>query len=599
MAAEWFYQVGGQQSGPVDSGELRRLAEAGIVSPGTWVRQTTSSCWVYAEQVRGLFQQSTSAPSSSLGASSPPPPPRSSVPESDGLDIDFDPYHVWLGIHPAKRPLNHYILLGIPEHEGDPRVIANAADRQMAHLRTYQAGKHVEACQKLLNELARARVCLLDPTKKAAYDRALQQAQAAMPPPVVRLSTSQVRQEAELARRRRADRERERTGSPPVREPAAVSGVQSGTLTEFGRYVLAMVACGAILLLYVIACGVFEWKRGGGAIPMLMFLGAMTAAWKAITGDRRRRKGHILESPSRDAPQVHPPPQPVGAAPAVASEPATKKAAEATPCAPSASLEASLPAPPPPRSSIPGSGELSKGVVGESAIRHGLRAAAVNEESDEPERPSAPRPLMWHAGCLFARARAACTEHYGNLALAASMVAIAGTVILIAVLFGGDSAPQPVSQEAADQAQAYPVPLSGEFSYVMSAANRPRSPAVAVINLHVRGVDGGDLPDWILAEYTVGAWVQEQHDVRVARYLDFADLAANNGGELLDGVTKVLVQFRFVLKPSPPSSEPGEVWATSYCWAEIPIEPALRYDIRFVLSAEAVDILRHLATESD
>lgn len=40
MAAEWFYQNGGgQQSGPVDSRELRRLAEAGVISPDTLVRQ--------------------------------------------------------------------------------------------------------------------------------------------------------------------------------------------------------------------------------------------------------------------------------------------------------------------------------------------------------------------------------------------------------------------------------------------------------------------------------------------------------------------------------------------------------------------------------
>lgn len=71
--AEWFYQVKGQPSGPVDSRELRRLAEAGIVRPGTLVRQGDSGRWVRAERVRGLFQRSTPAPS--LGATSPGPPP--------------------------------------------------------------------------------------------------------------------------------------------------------------------------------------------------------------------------------------------------------------------------------------------------------------------------------------------------------------------------------------------------------------------------------------------------------------------------------------------------------------------------------------------
>lgn len=87
MAADLFYQTAGQQSGPVDSRELRRLAEAGIVRPDTLVRQGTSNPWVRAEQVRGLFQRSTAPPSSSLGASPPlppplPPPPPPPVPES-------------------------------------------------------------------------------------------------------------------------------------------------------------------------------------------------------------------------------------------------------------------------------------------------------------------------------------------------------------------------------------------------------------------------------------------------------------------------------------------------------------------------------------
>lgn len=91
----------------------------------------------------------------------------------------FDPYHKWLGISPAEQPPNHYRLLGINLWESDPDVIAAAADRQMGHVRTYQTGPHAAASQKLLNELAAARVCLLSAEKKAAYDRALYAAMAA------------------------------------------------------------------------------------------------------------------------------------------------------------------------------------------------------------------------------------------------------------------------------------------------------------------------------------------------------------------------------------------------------------------------------------
>ncbi|MDO4570589.1 MAG: hypothetical protein Q4D38_09420 [Planctomycetia bacterium] len=86
---------------------------------------------------------------------------------------EFDPYRKWLGIPPSEQPPNHYRLLGIPLYESDVDVISNAADRQMAHVRTFQSGKYSEDSQKLLNELSAARVVLLDSTKREAYDEEL------------------------------------------------------------------------------------------------------------------------------------------------------------------------------------------------------------------------------------------------------------------------------------------------------------------------------------------------------------------------------------------------------------------------------------------
>jgi WD40 repeat protein len=82
----------------------------------------------------------------------------------------FDPYHVWLGIPPKEQPPDHYRLLGVQRFEANPDVIANAADQRMAHLRTFQTGKHSADSQRLLNEVAAARLCLLSAEKKAAYD---------------------------------------------------------------------------------------------------------------------------------------------------------------------------------------------------------------------------------------------------------------------------------------------------------------------------------------------------------------------------------------------------------------------------------------------
>jgi Concanavalin A-like lectin/glucanases superfamily len=103
----------------------------------------------------------------------------------------FDPYYTWLGIPPHEQPANHYRLLGISLFESNAEVISNAADRLMLHLRAFQAGKRSKESQQLLNEISAARVCLLNPEKKAAYDadvRASQQtfgsddAHALLPP---------------------------------------------------------------------------------------------------------------------------------------------------------------------------------------------------------------------------------------------------------------------------------------------------------------------------------------------------------------------------------------------------------------------------------
>lgn len=95
----------------------------------------------------------------------------------------FDAYRKWLGIPPEEQPPNHYRLLGIPLWEEDADVVENSAHRQMAYVRTFQSGPHAAESQKLLNELATAKVCLLNRDKKRAYDEALR-AKISTPPPL-------------------------------------------------------------------------------------------------------------------------------------------------------------------------------------------------------------------------------------------------------------------------------------------------------------------------------------------------------------------------------------------------------------------------------
>jgi hypothetical protein len=94
------------------------------------------------------------------------------------MSQNFDPYYEWLGIPPKHQPPHHYRLLGIEMFEDNHNVIERAADRQMAHVRTYQTGKHAKLSQQLLNEISSARVCLLDQSKKSKYDEELRTAGA-------------------------------------------------------------------------------------------------------------------------------------------------------------------------------------------------------------------------------------------------------------------------------------------------------------------------------------------------------------------------------------------------------------------------------------
>jgi hypothetical protein len=103
------------------------------------------------------------------------------------MSDSFNGYHVWLGIPPNEQPPNHYRLLGISLFETDLDVIDHAADRQMAHVRTFQAGRHGPLSQQILNELAAARVCLLNAQRKSEYDQQLRSRLAASAPRVAPL----------------------------------------------------------------------------------------------------------------------------------------------------------------------------------------------------------------------------------------------------------------------------------------------------------------------------------------------------------------------------------------------------------------------------
>ena len=99
----------------------------------------------------------------------------------------FDPYRDWLGIEPQESAggrIDHYRLLGLALFEDDAERIARAADERMALVRSFQVGRRRIHTQKLLNELSAARICLLSPAAKAAYDADLRRAGLPLAPPL-------------------------------------------------------------------------------------------------------------------------------------------------------------------------------------------------------------------------------------------------------------------------------------------------------------------------------------------------------------------------------------------------------------------------------
>ncbi|MHC4176450.1 MAG: outer membrane protein assembly factor BamB family protein [Planctomycetota bacterium] len=87
----------------------------------------------------------------------------------------FDPYHAWLGIPAEEQPPNYYRLLDLRRFEDDPDAIAAAADRRVGGLHAYRAGSLAGVARRLLDEVADAKACLLNPARKAAYDEGLRQ----------------------------------------------------------------------------------------------------------------------------------------------------------------------------------------------------------------------------------------------------------------------------------------------------------------------------------------------------------------------------------------------------------------------------------------
>ncbi len=86
---------------------------------------------------------------------------------------ELDVYRDWLGIQETTRPLTHYQLLRVKQFEDDSNKICQHSRKMNTHVRKYATGKFSRQSQQLLNELAKAMLCLTDARRKAEYDASL------------------------------------------------------------------------------------------------------------------------------------------------------------------------------------------------------------------------------------------------------------------------------------------------------------------------------------------------------------------------------------------------------------------------------------------
>jgi hypothetical protein len=86
---------------------------------------------------------------------------------------EIDVYKEWLGIPEGDRPPDYYTLLRLVMFEDDVEKIRGNYRKLNGHVRKYATGQYLLRSQELLNEMAKAMLCLTDPDGKHEYDLSL------------------------------------------------------------------------------------------------------------------------------------------------------------------------------------------------------------------------------------------------------------------------------------------------------------------------------------------------------------------------------------------------------------------------------------------
>ena len=178
------------------------------------------------------------------------------------MQNSFDPYLKWLGIPLKEQPPNHYRLLGIPEYIDDPDVIENAADQRMAHIRNFQSGPRAAQSEKILNEIAAAKVVLLSPAKKAEYDANLRSDGRYRPPARKSLPVAAPLTSAELP----ASTSEIKPIVGPTVSLSTGKSLKQKQRQQKNLLIASMIGAGvALLSLLVISTAIFQFKEDSSA----------------------------------------------------------------------------------------------------------------------------------------------------------------------------------------------------------------------------------------------------------------------------------------------------------------------------------------------
>lgn len=161
----------------------------------------------------------------------------------------FDAYASWLGIPKDLQPPSLYQLLGIEPTEKDLSRIEEAAEKRMAAIRSHQGGPHAESCTLLLDEIARARDTLLNPSLRQKYDTLLSAERA----------SGGKKQEPQTVREPKTIREVRRSSAPPS---GGVNGAPDARPPP-ARRLLFRLTIGLVVLVLAIALAFLVFQRGG------------------------------------------------------------------------------------------------------------------------------------------------------------------------------------------------------------------------------------------------------------------------------------------------------------------------------------------------